>query len=212
MEQAQRLGHGGGAQHLLQRHLAAELGLGVPGTVAVVLHRHPGQVLLGGAEAVHVGAGDHGVEPREGHPVVDLRLLVRGGGEDLRDVRAVGHLLDAGGQHQVAEARRHLHEAQPQGHSSRGAGRLHPGGGHPGHPKVIGHQGAQVLLAHELPARHVAHVEGVHAVGTGAGERPPGRFHEEIPQARLPQLAEPGHPGADDGHFAHELLLPAVNR
>ena len=57
LEQAQRVGHHGRGQHLVDGDLLAVAGVRVGQAVAGVLHLDLREVLLGGAEAVHAPAG-----------------------------------------------------------------------------------------------------------------------------------------------------------
>ena len=51
---------------------------------------------------------------------------------------------------------------------------------------VVRHEGAQMLLPDELAAGHIPHIDGVHRIDAGTLQRPRGRLHKEIAQARLP--------------------------
>ena len=206
MEHAQRFCDHRRRHDLLDRELAGELSLLVLGSVAMVLHRDPGEVLFGRAVGVHVGAGDHRVEAREGDAVVNLELLIGGCRQHVRNVRPVGHLLDARCQDQVARARGHIDERLPQRHAARGAGRLDVDRGDAGHAELIGHQRTQVLLARELAARHAAHIHRVDAVSSGIVQRCGRRFHEHLAQALVPELAESRHAGSNDRNLTHVLV------
>jgi hypothetical protein len=73
---------------------------------------------------------------------------------------------------------------------------------------MVDHERAQVFLSDELAARHVPHVDRIESVHTGLLEGAHGRLHEQVPQARAPQLTEAGHPRAYDRNLAH--LLPPL--
>ena len=66
LEQAQRVGHHGRGQHLLDGDLLAVAGVGVGQPVPGVLDLDRGEVVLGGAEAVHAPAGVEGEVGRVG--------------------------------------------------------------------------------------------------------------------------------------------------
>jgi hypothetical protein len=68
LEQAQRVGHHGRGQHLVDGDLLAVAGVGVGQPVPGVLHLDLREVLLGGAEAVHAPPGVEGEVGRVGGP------------------------------------------------------------------------------------------------------------------------------------------------
>ncbi len=115
-------------EHVLDVDLEVVLGVRVEQPVGVVLDRHRGELLDGGAVALHVDPRHHRVETREGDAVEALPLLVGGGAEGVGGVGAVdvGHLLDAGDEDDVRETRGDLGKAGAQGEPAGGAGRLDP--------------------------------------------------------------------------------------
>jgi hypothetical protein len=111
-----------------------------------------------------VGAGDHRVEARERYAVVDLQLLVRRCGQHVRDVGAVGHLLDPDRQRQIAHAHSDVHESLPQSHAAGSTGRLDVDRRNAGHAELVRHERAEVLLTDELSSGHATHVDRVQLV------------------------------------------------
>jgi hypothetical protein len=102
------------------------LGHGVEDAVVVVLNGDLSQHLGGGAVAVHMGPGDHSVEPREGRAVVALVLGVGGGPQRIRRVGTahVRHLLNAAGEDYIAVAARDLERRHLDGRAAGSTGGL----------------------------------------------------------------------------------------
>ena len=127
VEQPQRAAHHGRGQDLVDGDLVLEVGVGVEAAVVVVLHRHRGQHLGGGAELVHVPGGEGGEE--HGGRLAPVVERVAGGGPGQQALlgRLVAHLLHADDEHDVVHAARHHHGPDPEGVGSRWDRRSPPG-------------------------------------------------------------------------------------
>ena len=119
VEQVERVAHRRRGEHLLDRHLVAEVGVGVELAVVVVLHGDGGEVLAGGAELVHVPGGERGEQHRRRLAAGEDRVARRGSGQQTLLGRLVPHLLDADDEHDVVHARGHGHAGDPEGVAAR---------------------------------------------------------------------------------------------
>ena len=76
---------------------------------------------------------------------------------------------------------------------------------------------AHAFLRAEQPARRIAEEDHADLVcrGVRVGKRRRRGFGGQCTQVRVQKLAEPGHPGPTDHHFAHVIppkMLPAPAR
>ena len=139
VEQPQRAAHHGRGQHLLDGHLALEVGVGVETSVVMVLHGHRCQHLGCGPELVHVAGGERCEQHGCGLAAVVERVARRGPGEQPLLRGLVAHLLHADDEHHVVHAARHHHGADAEGVGPRRTGVLHPGAGDSGQPDGARH-------------------------------------------------------------------------
>ena len=96
-------------------------------------------------------------------------------------------------------------EALPDGEAARGAGAFDPGGRDRHLGQVVGHQRAEVLLAHEQTARHTAHVHRIDVVDAGVVDGVQGGLDEDVADRLLPELAPLLHSDADDRNVSHRV-------
>ena len=175
LQQAERVGHHRGGQHLLGGDLLAVAGVGVREAVAGVLDLDGGEVVLGGAEQLHAAAGVEGevggvggAQQVEAQPVRVVLAVAAHRGEE-----ALGGGVGPDHQGHVAQPGQDLGPGVGDGLGPRGAGgvgRRDPGAGP---AEGLGEGGAGDEAG-------VAVADGVGAgdvldVGPGAGRRRPGR-------------------------------------
>ena len=106
LQRGQPPGHHPAAQDLVQRPGLLPLGIQVQRTVAMVFHRHAGEVLVRHTPALGVLVGQHG-EVGEGHDGV-IGQTVNAAELLTTHHRRAGWLVHADGQHHVAHAAGHL--------------------------------------------------------------------------------------------------------
>jgi hypothetical protein len=210
VEELQRIGHVGALEHGLERDLFLELRLGVQHAVAVVLDRHVGHLLLGGAVLVHVRPRDQREDAGEGEAGGLLEGGVGAVGEELGGGlgRHVQHALGAADQDHVRDAARDLHHRVAEGGVAGRAGVLEPGGGDGGQPEQGRGERAHVELPLGLASGDVAEVErldgarGDLGVGDGVG----GGGREQLGAGPI-VLAKLGDAHSDHGDATHEVSL-----
>jgi hypothetical protein len=157
------------------------------------------------AEFVHVAAHDERVETDKGDAVLDFEVGVGGRGQGGRRLAAerFGQLLDADDQSGVDLAAGDGQQPLTHGRAGRAAGRFQLDRLHAPLAEIIGHERAQMALAAEAVAIHVADVDGVEVIDAGVGHcRAPG-FHGQLAQRQVPVLTHRRLSDTKNGYFSH---------
>lgn len=149
----------------------AHLCVRVERAIFVIFYGDGGQVFARGAVLVHVAAGDHAEERREGGAGADFGCAIAGGGQDFGDARGglAGHFFDARDHDDVAEAACDFAPGEEERRTAGGAGIFNARGGDEAHAEGGGDVRCQVILAGEGGTGEVAEIKGFDLAGPDAG-------------------------------------------